>query len=133
MDNQIFGPLELPSGKTISFREGRGRDRANVIQAQKMTIDNMASATLLIDSILAVKCIVEENGVAVNGDYRSMFEDMSSSDLDYYMAVRQELFGMTEERKNKVKEAASFLLSKLTSTDSSKLQSTAMPAATVSG
>jgi hypothetical protein len=133
MDNQIFGPLELPSGKTISFREGRGRDRANVIQAQKMTIDNMASASLLMDSILAVKCIVEENGVAVNGDYRRMFEDMSSGDLDYYMAVRQELFGMTEERKNKAKEAASFLLKKLTSTASSKSQNMATHAPTMNG
>lgn len=126
MDKQIFGPLELPSGKTISFREGRGRDRANVIQAQKMTIDNMASASLLIDSILAVKCIVEENGVAVNGDYRRMFEDMSGSDLDFYMAVRQELFGMTDERKAKAKEAANFLLNKPTSTGSSNSPGTDM-------
>lgn len=133
METKILGPLELPSGKKISFREARGRDRANVIQAQKMTMDNMASATLLIDSILAVKCIVEVDGIAVNGDYKRMFEDMPGSDLDYYMAVRQELFGMTDERRTKAKDAASFLLNKPTSTDSSSSQSTETLVATVNG
>lgn len=127
MEMQVFGPLALPSGKKIKFREARGRDRANVIQAQKVTMDNMASATLLIDSILAVKCIVEVDGNTVDGNYRQMFEDMLSSDIDYYMAVRQELFGMTDERRTQAKDAASFLLKGQTSTDSSSSQSTDTP------
>lgn len=133
MEMQIYGPLELPSGRKISFREARGRDRANVIQAQKVTMDNVAAATLLIDGILAVKCIVEENGTSVNGDYKRMFEDMSSCDLDFYMDVRREMFGMTDERRTQAKDAASFLLSKQTSTDSSSSPSTDTSAATVNG
>jgi hypothetical protein len=133
MEMQIYGPLELPSGQKIKFREARGRDRANVIQAQKMTMDNMASATLLIDNLVAIKCIVEVDGTSASGDYKRMFEDMSGADIDYYMSVRQEMFGMTDDKRTQAKDAASFLLNKQTSTDSSSSPSTDTSAATVNG
>jgi hypothetical protein len=133
MNTQVYGPLELPSGKKISFRQDRGIDRANVIQQQKIKADEFATAALVTESLIAVKCIVEENGVAVNGNYRQMYNDMDGSDLDYYMMVRNKMFGMTEDRRAQADDAASFLLGKQTSTDSSSSQNTDTSAATTNG
>jgi len=133
MNTQIYGPLELPSGKKISFRQDRGIDRANVIQQQKIKADEFASAALVTDTLVAVKCIVEENGTAVSGNYRQMYNDMDGADLDYYTIVRNKMFGMTEDRKAQAEDAASFLLGKQTSTDSSNSPSTDTSAATTNG
>ena len=133
MNTQVYGPLELPSGKKISFRQDRGIDRANVIQQQKIKADEFAAAAMVTESLIAVKCIVEEDGTAVNGNYRQMYNDMDGSDLDYYMMVRNKMFGMTEDRRAQADDAASFLLGKQTSTDSSSSQNTDTSAATVNG
>lgn len=134
MDGQTYGPLELPSGKKIKFRQDYGRDRANVIKAQKMTYDNIASASLLVEGLVATKCIIDIDGVMppIN-QYKELYDVMPSADLDFYLAVRQEMFGMTEEKRTNAKEMASFLLNKQTSTDLSSLPSTDTSAATENG
>jgi len=112
-DKKVFGPLELPTGAKISFRAPSGRDRVNVIQMMKMSFENIGGGTLLIDNYVAAKCVKEyadkEN---TSGDYKGLYDSMPQEDADFYVAVFQEMFGMTEDKRSKAKEMASFLLKK---------------------
>jgi len=119
MDKQIFGPLELPSGKKISFREPVGADRVNVIQILRMGVDDVASGALLIDHYVASKCITDINGKTPDDNFKKRLDDMGDEDVQFYVAVFQELFGMTDEKRKKAKEAAAFLRKGQTSTASS--------------
>lgn len=107
---KIYGPLELPSGKKVTFRAPKGIDRVNVISMQKITSDNMASATMMTDLYIAVKGIKSYDGKETDGNYMRLYDQMSSEDSDYYVFVWHEMFGLSEEKRNKAKEAASFLL-----------------------
>ena len=114
----IFGPLELPTGKKVKFREPVGSDRTSVVNMLKMGVDNMGSGAILVDSYVAVKCITEIDGCPVQDNYKVIHADFGDEDLTYYQAVFTELFGMNEEKKEQAKEAAKNLRSRLTSTAS---------------
>ncbi len=115
----IYGPLELPSGKVIKFRRPKGSDKVFVTKQVKMTTDNISNL-LLVSQYTAAKCIVEIDGAAPDVDYKRTLERMDGTDFDYYFYVYDEMFGMTDEKKDKAKEQASFLLENATSTDLSK-------------
>ncbi|GMB00220.1 hypothetical protein [Pelosinus sp. IPA-1] len=121
MEQQNFGPLELPSGKKITFREPIGADRVNVVQMLKMSLDNMASGALLIDNYVAAKCVATIDSKTVDqADYKRLFDNMSDEDVTFYQTVFQEMFGMNDEKRNNAKEAARFLRQGQTSIASSK-------------
>lgn len=119
-DKQIFGPLELPSGKTITFRAPKGSDRVNIIAALKVSTDNLIGGTLLVDAYTAVKCVENYGGRDYDGDYRRFYDALPQEDADYYIAVFNEMFGMNEEKRDKAKDAARFLLAKPTCIDGAK-------------
>ena len=112
----IYGPLELPSGKIIKFREATGVDRVNVINMLKMGLDNVGSGSVLVNDYIAAKCITEIDGEPVRQNYRETYENMGDEDFNYYSIVYQEMFGMNDEKRDKAKEAAKNLRSRLTST-----------------
>ena len=119
-ETTVFGPLELPSGRKVKFREPTGRDRVNVIQMAKMSMENVAGNSLLIDSYVAAKCLVEIDGKEPDPDYKRVYDMMPQADADFYQAVFTELFGMTDEKRASAKEAARFLRQTATSTAGSK-------------
>jgi len=118
-DREIFGPLTLPSGVEIKFREPRGIDRVNVIKNLKMGMDGASGDLILVDTYVALQCVTEYDGRSEIGFYTKLVDQMSQEDMDFYRFVFDEMFGMTEEKKKDAKEAARFLRSKLISTDSS--------------
>jgi len=109
MDAKIYGPLELPSGKKITFRAPTGKDRLDVIRMLKVTQDNLFSTGLLIDQYLKAKVVLEIDGQKVADDYRHLFDDWPLEDVDFYSTVFNELFGSNEEMQEKAKEVARFL------------------------
>lgn len=122
----VYGPLELPSGMKIKFREARGIDRANVLMVHKdLAKENNLGNQILLDAYISIKCITEIDGQPPTQNYKGLYDDMSEADLDFYESVRREMFSITEEKRQKVKEAAAFLLGKPTSTDTSSSQNTA--------
>lgn len=103
----VYGPLELPSGKVIKFREARGFDRLNVLSVQQNVQGQGALVTqVLSDSFISVKCITEIDGAPVQQNYKDLYDELSESDLDYYEGIRAELFGI---KKETVKKQADFL------------------------
>lgn len=121
----IYGPLELPSGMKIKFREARGIDRSNVMIMQKELIkDGNVLGQILIDSYVSIKCITEIDGEAPHQSYKGIYEDMSEADLDFYESVRREMFAMTKDKQEEAKKQAAFLLTKPISTDTSSSQNT---------
>lgn len=122
----IYGPLELPSGTQIKFREAKGIDRANVLQMQKDMFkdNNVVLGQILVDTYVSLKCIVEVDGAPPAQNYKGMYDDMSEADLDYYETVRREMFAMTEDKREAAKKQAAFLLTKPTSTDISSSPNT---------
>lgn len=112
----VYGPLELPSGVVIKFREPVGNDRVNVVNMLKMGFDNIGSGSVLVDGYVAVKCIKEIDGEEIRKNYRDLYDEMKEEDLSFYHMVYGEMFGMNEEKKDKAKEAAKNLLSGLTCT-----------------
>lgn len=133
MANQVFGPLELPSGKKIKFREPVGRDRVNVVQMLKMSMDNFGSGAVLVDGYVAVKCITEIDGAAVTDNYKNVYDTLPDGDLSFYQTVFAELFGMTEEKRDRAKEAAAFLRKGQTYTASSNVRNTDTQSTTKAG
>ncbi len=113
----IYGPLELPTGVKIKFRAPKGGDRVAVLGMLKMSTDNIGSGVLQLDTLVAAKCITEVDGTPVAGDYKNLVNNMMGEDMDYFMHVYNEMFGMDDEKKEKAKQAAAFLLGKETSTD----------------
>lgn len=118
-EQMIYGPLKLPSGKEIKFRRPKGSDKVFVTKQTKMTTDNISNI-MLVSQYTAAKCIVEIDGAAPDVDYKRTVEKMDGSDFDYFFYVFDEMFGMTDEKKDKAKEQARFLLNNATSTDLSK-------------
>jgi hypothetical protein len=114
-DKQIFGPLELPSGKKIKFREPVGSDRVNIINMLKMSMDNIGSGAVLVDGYVAAKCITEIDGNEVRDNYKNTYDSMLDEDLSFYQAVYTEMFNMNDEKKEQAKEAAKNLRKGLTS------------------
>jgi len=125
MEKQIFGPLELPSGKQVKFREPVGSDRVNVVQMLKIGMDNFGSGAVLVDGYVAVKCITEIDGNEVRDTYKNTYDSMKDEDLSFYQAVYNDMFGMNDEKKEQAKEAAKNLRRGQTSTGSFSAVSTA--------
>lgn len=117
MNNQlVYGPLELPSGKQIKFRAPLGADRTNVMQMAQISNDNAIADAMAIDDYMAAKCVTEVNGKSTDGDYKRLFEDWMATDIVFYRAVYDEMFGLNQEARAKAKETAAFLLKGQTST-----------------
>lgn len=116
----IYGPLELPSGKIIKFREATGFDRVNVLSAQQNGgIKNPLVTQVVTDAYIAVKCITEIDGEAPQKNYKELYDDFTESDLDYYDSIRSQLFGLTKEKQEEIKDKADFLRSNAISTATS--------------
>lgn len=112
-----YGPLELPSGKKIKFRAPVGLDRVVVLQNMPPAgPDKFMTNSILADEYIRAKCVTEVDGVPADGKYKSLFDSWDALDIDFYGAVFNEMFGMTEVRRKKIKEAADFLSGAQTST-----------------
>ena len=113
----IYGPLELPSGKQIKFREAKGFDRLNVLSVQQnMQGQSPLVTQVLSDAFIGVKCITEIDGQPVQKNYKELYDEFSESDLDYYEGVRTELFGV---KRDDIKGKADFLRKSAISTATS--------------
>lgn len=117
--SQVYGPLTLPSGKQIKFRNSTGLDRINVTQIVPMDQDNMVTGSLLISLYVQAKVVTEVDGKVPDPNYKNLFNEWDDMDVQYYQAVYTEMFGMTEAKMADAKEKAAFLLGNLTSTDGS--------------
>jgi hypothetical protein len=111
-----YGPLTLPSGKTITFREPLGLDRVNVQAVTKIDEDNIIGSTMTIEANLRAKCVVSVDGKTTDGNYLNLFDDWTDGDMQFYMTVFNELFSMTDEKREEAKAAAKNLRQTLTST-----------------
>lgn len=121
----IYGPLTLPSGRIVKFREPLGSDRANVLLMCQIKAERAISDAMLVDDYVAGKCITEVDGKAPGGDYKHMFDSWPQRDLLYYRSVFDQMFGQDEETRTKTKEVASFLLDGRTCTAGCNSQDTA--------
>ncbi|SDI49132.1 hypothetical protein [Paenibacillus naphthalenovorans] len=118
--NKVYGPLTLPSGKVITFRKPKGLDRANVLDIVPISDENVVGGTLHVEQALKAKCVVSVDGQPVDAtSFLNLFNDWDDDDVQFYATVHTEMFGMTEEKRDKAKEAARFLLGNSTSTDGS--------------
>lgn len=115
-EQQAYGPLELPSGKQIRFRAPIGADRANVLALMKITPERAISDAMLVDDYVAAKCLTEVDGQPTDGDYKHTFDKWPQQDILFYRGVFDEMFGLNEGARNKIKAAADFLLKGQTST-----------------
>lgn len=115
--SRIYGPLTLPSGKVVKFREPLGADKANVMQMVTIGEDNLVNGAMMIDEYVSAKCITEVDGVASNGDYKALFDSWGQKDIMFYKRVFERLFGLAKDQQDAADKAADFLLGGLTSTD----------------
>jgi len=115
----IYGPLTLPSGKVIKFRSANGLDRLNVTQAVPMDQDNVVTGSILISTYVQAKVVTEVDEVPTGSNYKTLFNSWDDGDVQYYQAVYNEMFGMTEAKLEDAKSKAAFLLGNSTSTDGS--------------
>lgn len=114
-EQTVYGPLELPSGKKITFRMPKGRDKVEVFQLLPLSESNMVSGAMLADMYLAAKCLVTVNDQPVPLEsFKRLFDDWDDADVTFYQAVFNEIRGSTKEQLDRAKEAASFLLNKQT-------------------
>lgn len=112
-----YGPLGLPSGKKIKFRAPVGLDRVAVLQNMPSVGQGKFMAnSILADEYIRAKCVTEVDGAPFDGKYKALFDNWDALDIDFYGAVFNELFGMTEDRQKKMKEAVDFLSGAQTST-----------------
>lgn len=132
MSNQTY-TFTLPSGSEVTFRSPFGADRVNVIQMLKMSLESIAGNTLMIDGYVAVKCITAYGGNPADGNYKALYDSLPQEDLDFYLAVFEELFGMSKDKRAEAKEAAAFLRKGQTYIASFNSQSTPTPLATTAG
>ena len=132
MSNQAY-TFTLPSGCEVTFRSPFGADRVNVIQMLKMSLESIAGNTLMIDGYVAVKCITAYGGNPADGNYKALYDSLPQEDLDFYLAVFEELFGMSKDKRAEAKEAAAFLRKGQTYIASFNSQSTPTPLATTDG
>jgi len=114
-EQRIYGPLELPSGKRITFRAPVGGDRVKVLQMTQIGEDNLISGAMLIDQYVQARCVQTVDGQPVDGDYKRLMDNWDNADVQFYSLVFNEMFGLNEERQEKAKEAARFLLNGATS------------------
>lgn len=123
---QVFGPLALPSGKTIKFRKPMGLDRANVSQMNSIGVDDVVGGSMRQQQYLMAKVITDIDGKPQDGtEYKNLFNTWEDVDVQYYQAVYNEMFGLSDERQADAKEKAAFLLKNSTSTDGSSSPSNA--------
>ncbi|ADY55136.1 hypothetical protein Sgly_0779 [Syntrophobotulus glycolicus DSM 8271] len=110
MENRIFGPLTLPSGKEIKFREPLGIDRSSVMQFVNISEDNIINNALLIDEYVSAKCITEIDGAPTTGEYKTLFDNWKSSDILFYKRVYEKCVGIGTDLQEEADKAADFLL-----------------------
>lgn len=132
-DTIVYGPLELPSGKTIKFRKPMGLDRSNVAQMNAIGVDEVVSGSLRQQNHLMAKVITEVDGKTEDGTkFQTLFNTWEDVDIQYYQAVYTEMFGLSEQRQTDAKAKAAFLLKSSTSTDGSN-SANSVPAPTPNG
>ncbi|MDI6711466.1 MAG: hypothetical protein QME76_12430 [Bacillota bacterium] len=117
---QSFGPLGLPSGRVITFRAPVGLDRAAVVQAMDLSPERLGAAALMMDELIAAKCVLTVDEKPVQDDYRRLFDSWPDADIQFYLLVHREMFGLTDEARQAAKDAARFLRSGSTSTGGSR-------------
>ncbi|WP_051542060.1 hypothetical protein [Clostridium lundense] len=122
MERQIYGPLELPSGKVIRFRAPIGSDRMNVIQMMKIDEEAIVSGALLIDDYVKAKCVVEIDSSSTDGNYKELFNEWLDTDVNFYKLVFNKMFGNTKDLEKKADDAVAFLLGKPISSDGHSAQ-----------
>jgi hypothetical protein len=122
MENKIYGPLELPSGKKIKFRAPIGSDRMNIVQMMKIDEESIVSGALLIDDYVKAKCVTEVDGNPTDGDYKALFNEWLDTDVNFYKLVCNKLFGNDKELEKKADDAVAFLLSNVTCSDGANVQ-----------
>lgn len=122
MENQIYGPLELPSGKKIKFRAPIGSDRMNIIQMMKIDEESIVSSALIIDSYVKAKCITEVDGNSTDGNYKELFNNWLDTDVNFYTLICNKLFGNSKEMEKKADDAVAFLLNNVTCSDGCNVQ-----------
>jgi hypothetical protein len=118
-NTQTYGPLALPSGKQIHFKEPVGGDKLEVLKYNPIGTDDAVSGNALIGMYLAAKCVTQVDGNAVNGDYKHLFDNWSQADSDFYTAVYSKMFAMDEKAVEKIDSVVDFLRKGLTSSGSS--------------
>ncbi|AEG60016.1 hypothetical protein [Desulforamulus ruminis] len=118
---RTYGPLTLPSGKVLEFREPLGVDKDHVLKMVNISQENIIGCAMLIDDYVAAKCVKKVDGKATSGEYKTLFSDWSQADVLFYKRVFERMFGMNEDRQKSADEAADFLLNSLTSTDGASL------------
>lgn len=110
-EKRVFGPLTLPSGKVIKFREPLGIDKASVMQMVPISEENLINGAMLIDEYVAAKCITEIDGSSTTGEYKTLFDDWKNRDIAFYRRVYDKCVGMGAELQAEADKAADFLLS----------------------
>lgn len=109
MEKVYYGPVELSGGTTIKFRRPTGMDKILVTKKARLNTDRL-NDLVLIQQFVAAKCIVEINGASPGADYIAVMENMDGLDWDEYYMLYNEMFAVTEERTEELKEKARFLL-----------------------
>ncbi|KEO81035.1 hypothetical protein [Tumebacillus flagellatus] len=104
-----FGPLKLPTGKIVFFREPTGGDRLAVLQDTPINEENVYSANELVAIRLAAKCLTQVDGEVPTDSYKFMFTNWSDKDVIYYKNVFNKVRD-TVEAGMSVEEAVDFLL-----------------------
>lgn len=117
MSAKVYGPLTLPSGKIISFRKPKGIDRQNVLDLVNIHDEKIVAGSLRVEETVRAKCVVTVDGKDTDTtNYLNLFNDWDDEDVQFYSTVFTEMFGMTDEKRDKAKDAARFLLSNSIST-----------------
>ncbi|MBL0387924.1 hypothetical protein JJB07_14885 [Tumebacillus sp. ITR2] len=113
-----YGPLKLPkSGKEIFFREPTLGDKMEVLKANPITEENLASGNEVVGTYIALKCITTINGVQPTDSYKFFAANWPKADVDFFKAV----FGKvcTSSTEEDVDVAVDFLLGRSASGTSS--------------
>ncbi len=94
----------LPSGRVVTFREPKGKDRRDAMGALK-TEDQMT-----LDEALSAVCLDTDAGQSPCKDFRKRYDEWSVIDMQHYQILFLELFTMDREDANEVRSRAKKLL-----------------------
>lgn len=116
---QVYGPLELPSGRKITFRKPMRADRNNATISADIDALPYAIGMMQIEDLVKATCLVTDNGKEPDENPKRRFNDWTDDDVEFYVVVFNKMFGMNDEKVKKAEEQAAFLLNNLTSTNGS--------------
>jgi hypothetical protein len=114
-----YGPLTLPSGKVVFFREPTGGDKLEVLKSNPLGSDDYVSGSTVTELYLSAKCITKVDDKPSTGDYKFQFQSWPNSDTDYYQQIFGKMFTLKKETLDKMDETVDFLLNGSGSTASS--------------